>query len=347
MKYLVDSEVKEEVSEIFKLGIIKPSDKIILCSPRYTADSEINAFKTYHYNFSRFRIITKIKQFVLLIYLVLLYRPDVIFSGYPLLKHRLINVISFGSVKHFSYLRGLFADASNYKGFSDLLYLKIKRIPSLLKINNFQCDKIITISNLNVNFLLARSVSKELIDLIEPPWLENIKEKRKSNRGNIGFYNDRTIYFVSQAFAVHSSMDAAKSQLEFAIELKHKLKDKGIELIIRKHPRDYTVYEDYGFSINKAPSYDFIEMLHENDILISPFSTMAFEASYLGVNSIFYSTPELDKSYARVYKNIGITPLYDVIDIVNVLLNDDFKQTANKINGNVFYKSTPAGKNVC
>jgi hypothetical protein len=347
VKYLVDSEVKEEVSEIFKLGIIKPGDKVILCSPWYTVDSDVNAYKTFHYNFSKFRILTKIKQFVFLMYLVLLYRPDVIFSGYPLLKHRLINIISFGNIKHFSYLRGLFADASNYKGFSDSLYLKIKKNPSLLKFNNFQCDKIITISKLNVNFLLARSVSKERIELIDPPWLQNIKEKRECNNANKICNVSRIIYFVSQAFASHSSMDAAKSQLEFATQLKYKLREIGVELIIRKHPRDYTNYEEYGFRINNVPSYEFIEMLNENDILISPFSTMAFEAAYLGVDSIFYSTPELDKSYSRVYKSIGINPLYDIDDIMDLLLNDNLKENALKKNTDIFYNSIVDGKNLC
>ncbi|WBU50969.1 hypothetical protein PF050_08665 [Kosakonia pseudosacchari] len=315
VKYIIDSEVSEEIQEIINSGFIENNDTVIICCPTHVFQSEFKKFSVYTYTTCRYRLLNKIKQFSYLFYLMVKFRPDVIFSGYPLLKHRITSLLSLGRVKHYSYLRGLFADPKNYKGFSDFLYLKLLNYPKLLKICNFQCDRIFTVSKINVDFLIARGVLPLLITLIPPPWLKLIKKRREDNldcAGGKGY-----IYFVTQAFSSHSFKDAAASQIKFALKIKGYLDADCIDLIIRKHPRDYTNYEGLGFFVNKVSSYDFISSLNVNDILISPFSTLAAEASYFGIRVIFYSSLELDNIYSKIYERLGIKPFYKAEDVCN------------------------------
>lgn len=335
MKYIIDSEVQEEIDEIIPLIRVGNDSEIILCCPSYVKKENFKECTVHSYNYSKNRFINKIKQLLVLFYLVVVYKPDVVFSGYPLLKHRLVNILSLGRVCHFSYIRGLFADSKNYRGFSDLLYVRLRKHPSLMKINNFQCDKIYTVSKLNVDFLYARDVHPNVIDLIPPPWLQKIKNKRHAEREYE--VHRGSIYFVSQAFSSHSSHDAAESQLQFAVKLRESLAVSGLELIIRKHPRDNTDYTCLGFKVNCMSSYDFIERLNINDVLISPFSTMAFEAAYCGVKTLFYSTVELDRIYSRVYEKLSLHPFYSANDIVNEIISIQKNPTHNASFNNVFY----------
>lgn len=335
MKYIIDSEVQEEIDEIIPLIGTDKDSEIILCCPSYVKKPNSQVCTVHSYKYSKNRILNKIKQLLILFFLVVVNKPDVIFSGYPLLKHRLVNIFSFGRIRHFSYIRGLFADSNNYRGFSDYLYLKLKKHPSLIRVNNFQCDKIYTVSKLNVDFLFARGVHPGVIDLIPPPWLKKIKNKRHVERKCEIHHG--SIYFVSQAFASHSSQDAAESQLQFAIKLRERLSVCGMDLIIRKHPRDNTDYTCLGFKTNSLSSYEFIERLNLNDVLISPFSTMAFEVAYCGIKTLFYSTVELDRIYSRVYEKLSLNPFYSANDIVNEIISSQKNPTDNVRFNNVFY----------
>lgn len=338
MKYLIDSEVKEEIYEILELeNIYKDYSTIIICCPvgLLNDSDEATKYKLVQYQLGKFRFINKLKQLAFLIYSIVKYRPDIVFSGYPMLKHRLVNIFSAFRIKHYSYLRGLFADSKNYKGFSDHLYLMLKKYHLPLTINNFQCDKIFTISALNIKFLLARSAKQENIELIPPPWLEKIKKQKTLSGSDV--ISGGHVYFVTQAFMSHSCKAAAESQIVFATELHEHLKQNGVELIIRKHPRDYTDYEKYGFSINNISSYEFIRTLCPNDILITPFSTMAFEARFFDVNIIFYSTSDLDELYKKVYSDLNITPFYNVAEIGSEIRDFYGKSKPLKNVENIFY----------
>jgi len=312
VKYIIDSEVSEEIQEIINSEIINSNDLVSICCPTNIVQPEFEKYHLLTYELSSYRLLNKLKQLFFLIYLTLRFKPDVIFSGYPLLKHRVVSLLSFGKVKHYSYLRGLFADPNNYKGFSDALYLKFKKHPRLLKVSNFQCDKILTVSKINVDFLTARGVSPLSITLISPPWLKAIQERKAKNEGcNINSKIRGNVFFVTQAFSSHSFHEAASSQVTFALTLKKYLNSQSINLIIRKHPRDCTDYKNLGFQVNQDASYDFIYSLKNNDILISPFSTLAAEATFFSVKVIFYSTNELDKVYSNIYKKLKINPYYD------------------------------------
>lgn len=335
MKYIIDSEVLEEITEIISLIDIVADNNVIICCPKDISDKLAQPYKIYSYKRSQNRIINKVVQMSLLLSLMIRHRPDILFSGYPLFKHRVLSIMSFNKVRHYSYLRGLFADSKNYRGFSDKLYLVIKKINFFYKINNFQCDKIITISKLNVDFLLERGVKSEVIQLISPPWLKQIELEKTGFKESDNI--NGIIYFVSQAFDAHSLSEAAESQIDFALQLQKSLDASGDRLIVRKHPRDYTNYEKYGLEFNCASSYEFIKSLSKKDILISPFSTLAFEAAYFDIKSIFYSTRELDQVYAGIYRKMAIKPLYKPYEIM--LQIDNIKTEVNNYSfNNVFFK---------
>lgn len=336
MRYIIDSEVFEEITEILLFNNFEKEDEVIICCPKYIACKLPQSYKVYSYDRAHRYFLNKIIQLFLLFFLVVKHRPDILFSGYPLLKHRVINILSFNRVKHYSYLRGLFADSRNYRGFSDKLFLLISKLNFFYKINNFQCDKIFTISKLNVDFLLARGVRFEVIQLISPPWLKRIEIERsvlKASDAPKGI-----IYFVSQAFDAHSCNEAAKSQVDFACQLKQELEASGYHLIVRKHPRDYTNYEILGLEFNAATSYNFIESLSKNDILISPFSTLAFEVAYFNIKVIFYSTRELDGLYSGVYKKMAIRPLYNPQEVISKIIETETSSSDERPFSNVFFK---------
>ena len=53
---------------------------------------------------------------------------------------------------------------------------------------------------------------------------------------------------------------------------------------------------------------EFLNSLSSEDTIVSPLSTLAFEALYCGIDVRFYSTPALDELYARSYEDLGIVP---------------------------------------
>ncbi|WP_110024852.1 hypothetical protein [Mangrovibacter plantisponsor] len=335
MKYIVDCEVKEELLEILKFLKINnvSNNNIFICCPESIYPSEHDSYVGLKYSSVNPRALNKIKQLLILFYAVLRFKPGILFSGYPMLKHRLISLCLFNKVKHYSYLRGLFADSSNFKGYSDKLFLMLRKSKVIKKIGNFQCDKIFTVSEVNKKFLLERDVSEERIFGIPPLWLLDLKSTVRAK-------NSRVIYFVTQAFASHSCPEAAESQCLFLNELIKEFKSRNLELVIRKHPRDYTSYSiDDNVSIDDRPNYEFLEGIKSQDVLISPFSTLAFEASYLHATVLFYSTPELDALYGNAYKKINAKVFNAPVSVTEFIFSNEYLNKAS-VCPDMFYSRT-------
>jgi hypothetical protein len=338
--YLIDSEVRDEIDEIIiylKRKGIKNHEIKVVCPNTIAGGLDVDLNNIYKYSPKNKRLVNKLYQLMILLIGVSKGETRILFSGYPMLKHRIVSIFSLGKIKHFAYIRGLHADSENYSGYSDTIFKVFKKVPFLIKFNNFQANKIITIGEMNKDFMIGRSVKVEKIELIEPIWLSHI------NRIS-GFTVDgspRRVYFITQAFEKHGYTKAQKSQEEVVLKLKHCFDSFQTQsFIVRRHPRD--VSEKYfGCDVDSTSYEVFLRNLRSDDIIIAPFSTLAFEVSYLGGNVIFYSTDILDEFYAGAYKRLGISPLKKIDEIVShTQLNYAVSNQYSNIVSYVFHSNT-------
>lgn len=338
--YLIDSEVRDEIDEIIiylkQKGIENHEIKVI-CPSAIAEGLDVDSKNIHSYCPKSKKLGNKIYQLIVLIRGVSKGGVRVLFTGYPMLKHRIISILSLGKIKHISYIRGLHADANNLSGYSDAIFKLLKKVPFLIRFNNFQADKIVTIGEMNKDFLLSRRVESDRIKLIKPIWLSSIN--KISDPIQVG--NSCRVYFITQAFERHGYPKAQKSQEEMVLKLKEGFdKLKSHSFIVRKHPRDVTGKYD-GCEVDSTLYHAFLGSLQTNDIVISPFSTLAFEISYLGGRVIFYSTDVLDEFYADAYSRLGISPLKDPDNIINnIRLNCEIFTQHSDIVSYVFHSNS-------
>lgn len=338
--YLIDSEVRDEIDEIIiylKKNGIENNEIKVMCPSAIAEGLDVDIKNIHSYTPKSKNLSNKLYQLIVLIRGVNKGGVQFLFTGYPMLKHRIISIMSLGKIKHISYIRGLHADANNFSGFSDTIFKFLKKVPFLIRFNNFQADKIITIGKMNKDFLLSRHVESDRIKLIEPIWLSSIN--KIANPIEVG--NSCRVYFITQAFERHGYPKAQKSQEEMVFKLKAGFDElKSHSFIVRKHPRDITGKYD-GCEVDSTLYHVFLGSLQSNDIVISPFSTLAFEISYLGGRVIFYSTDVLDEFYADAYSRLGISPIKNPEDIINnIKLNCEIFTQHSDIVGYAFHSNS-------
>ncbi len=308
MKYLVSSKVKEETKDILdileKNNILKTEIilylHIELKHQLNLVNYQVIYYKIESINTFKSKLIETI-QFVSLVFKV---KPDYLYTGFPIIKYRLASLLL--NIHYTAYLRGLMFNPTIYSGIGEKL--RYGRFSFLFKsrlFNTYDADQIITISEINKQFINSRGIPENKISLISPPWLD--KPKLKQNE------KIETIVFISQAFTHHGFQTIHSSQINFLEKLIRYAHFHNLSLIIRQHPRDFHNYDSYlrnNVSINKESSEKFLNDLNTSYILISPLSTFAFEAIYLGLKVKFYSTKELDKLYLESFNNLNISPIY-------------------------------------
>lgn len=316
MKILITSEVKEELEDIIELLKEVDQDNIVYYCP------ELINLKNRTYFYSKFsnKYLKKITELLFYIRFVMDYKPDLIFSGASMLKHRLVSLLF--NKKHFVYFRGLLFDPSNISGISDgLRFGKLKCFFKGNLFNAFYGSLIFTTSNLNKNFIISRGISSDRIKVIGPVWLSSLTLSKPSA--------SKRYYFVTQAFAEHGFARQQSEQLDsikslFAV---FSSRNKANEFHIRVHPRDFYAYENdhilKNAKIDRSFSKDFLRQLNSEDILITPLSTLAFEAKYLGVKTVFYASDTLNEVYEKSYVRLGIKPLF--IKDITIDLIEDYK----------------------
>jgi hypothetical protein len=305
---LVNSVVEEEVVELIDL-LEKEGNNILLYLPIKLHNINTKYCEIIFYkDIFRNNFLNKIADLIRFQYIVLKNKPDCIYTGFSMIKHRLSSKIF--RIKHIAYIRGLLFDSNNHSGIGDKLrYGKLSFFFQNSIFNTYYADKIITISNINKNFMINRGINKDSIFLINPPWLVNIRKKKRKKEYN-------KIVFLTQAFEFHGFSTEHKSQISF-LE-KHLIpfcKKQNFELIIRVHPRDCFFYEKYNFEVNKEKSIDFLKKLDSDFLIISPLSTFAFEAIFLNIKVVFYSTNILNKIYLDTYNTLNIKPIYRLSEI--------------------------------
>lgn len=245
--------------------------------------------------------------------------------GSPCLRNRIAN---FFGVKYISYIRSLHPSPELASSLSDKIYFLFKKIGIESKIlNPYSADICFVTSKITEGFLGYRGIEKFNIKNIGACWLDELSTSDSENL-------NPSICFITQAFSKHLNEPAHREQiqaLENSLDLAYR---NEMELIIRKHPRDEYDYEKHFtekagcIKVNTETPRNFIKNFNPRTIIISSFSTLAFELLGSGASAIFISLGSVP-SYDTSFSKIGIIPK----NWRHVNLND-----ANQYNIEIFKK---------
>lgn len=308
MKILISAELTDELNDL--LVILKANrnaqDEIILClNEKVSYEPEYNQKVYVEKNFTHFKWIMRLAQMGYFFYIIIKVRPDYVFSGSSIFKHR-ISTLLF-KVKHVAYFRGLLFDYRNETGglADKLRHGFAKKLFQGYLFNTFEATYLLTTSEMNKDYLYGREIDCKKVYLTGPVWLEN--KNIDLNRSG------KRLIFLTQAFSWHGYPLQHDSQIRYLTVLSLYAEKRGIPLQIRKHPRDSTDYLDFfqqsNITISEENYENFLSQVGMFDIVVSPLSTMAFELMYLGVKCCFYSTEELDLVYTSAYEKLAITTI--------------------------------------
>jgi hypothetical protein len=308
LRILVSSDVAEEISDLAILLKKMPTDhlEVHLHGPRGSATGPPGIFHTHSsavpHHGSRLTLLLRAMEMIRFVSRAGRMQPDVILSGFPMVKHRLAAKLF--RIHHIVYFRGLMFDPSVRSGYSDRV--RLGPLGRYLRTDLFDSTKathILTVADTNRQFLLRRGADDERITLIGPVWLDGI---------SLADSGERRVFFLTSALAAHGFASEHRAQVATVI----KVATSGVlhPLIVRVHPRDFYDYENdpsvpatVGF--DRSPPQEFLKQLRTDDILVAPVSTLAFEALHLGGRVLFYSSPELGNYSERVFAMLGIAPL--------------------------------------
>lgn len=284
MKILLSSEVAEEVSEILQL---LPCDSDIMISiPDNIAQPDLTGFSNVTVVISKQVAagskFQKMRGLVTFLSQARSFDPDVLISGFPLLKHRVLS--QFSKIDHIAYIRGLMFDSAVRGGFSDQLEASIiSRILPRKVGKSLHADHFLTTSEVNRKYLEDRGFGTDKITLCGPVWLTDYARQVKQ-RNDI-----ERIIICTSALAAHGHVEHHEQMLvEFASAIE--LLRHDYALALRIHPRDQHDYQrDVRFAnipILEGSAREFLDVATNTDVLLSHPSTLLYEAGYLGVRSL-------------------------------------------------------------
>lgn len=311
MSILLSSQVSEEIEDLHLLIRATCGDEsIVIHAPdpiigqldeRVTADGQTVIKPARHFAYQS-RVGPKVRGLVEFAALVRQERPRLLVTGPSMLKHRLVSRTS--QIPHVAYFRGLHFNPNAQMGLSDKLRYGVFRGMDIPLFNSYGATHVLTVAQINREFALGRGIAEERISVIGPVWLE-------PQDGLVRAPDPPRVFFLTQAHATHGNETAQDRQLELIIDLVNRLKPTGRELTIRAHPRDFYGYENdprlESVRVDRQKTREFLGQLTTSDIILSPLSTVAFEALYLGLTVAFF---EADGVADRaVYDHLGIVPI--------------------------------------
>jgi len=313
-KYLINTELKNELEDLYNILIVNNvqekdivfciNEKIVNCKNNFKGIKKVYIEK----NFTSNKIISRLMQLLYFFYVLLREKPNFLVTGSSIFKHRIFTKLL--SIEHIAYFRGLLFDSRNTTGglADKLRYGKFKFLFKSYIFNTFEADKIIITSEINKKYLTQRGIESKKIYITRPVWL---------NHGLINNNKQQQLIFLTQAFEWHGYSKQHEEQILFLDKILEWTQKNEIILLIRIHPRDNHDYSSFANNINTTLSKDdysqFLTQISNNDIVISPLSTMAFELMYLKIHCCFYSTNSLNTIYGSSFKKLKITTIEDSI----------------------------------
>ncbi|QBR74984.1 hypothetical protein [Microbacterium sediminis] len=313
----LSAEIREEIEEILLILERTPldADEILVDAPKSVlatmnlpaavAGARVVAVP-YSYA-TGISVPDKLRSLVSFSWRLVRRRPIMVFSGFSMMKHRLAAWLT--RVPHAAYIRGVVFDPEVVVGISDKLrFGALRRLVPRRIVATYWADAVLTIGELNRQFLRGRGLSDQAIHVVGPVWLDGSSSAERAgdagDRGNRG-----TAYFVTGAWEAHGRSEEHEAQLRITRRLAGEWRGTK-RFALRVHPRDNYPYEtDPAFArveLNRDLPGDFLTSLTADDVLITPLSTLAFEALHLGRTVVFYADPVATKAYFHMYERLGI-----------------------------------------
>lgn len=287
-RVLVSAEVAEEIVEI--LSMLKHGNhSVTVTAPRVAlaalTDDLLVGVDVQETGYARQGDhLAKLRTLVEFFRIVLAHKPQVVVSGFPMLKHRL--AARFLGTRHVVYLRGLMFDSGITSGFSD--QLRYGRLGWLFRsrlFNPYDADKVVTVADINRTFVMDRGVDPDKVVVCGPVWLAEVGPLKRG---------EPRIVILTSAYEAHGHKEAHRSQVR---DIAEALSRVEAEVVLRVHPRDNYDYEsDERFSsarINRESSATFLDSIASTDLILSPPSTFAFEAVHIGAKVTIFRNEEV------------------------------------------------------
>ena len=277
--YILSPETKEEKDELETLMKLTNSSYLLYERKKFSKNKYLNKILDI---ISFFKFVKNSKK-----------NGKVEILSVPSIVSRAVSV--FLQTKLNIYMRGVYPSPEHKSVLSDYIDFAFKKIGINNKFTNtYKADRHLITSVVTKNFLIYRKADKNIID-IPPIWLKDIKIKQNGKR---------RIIFITQAFSEHNLEVAQNGQKKIIDNLITALKEKGENLILKVHPRDKDRYA--GYETFDGNAQDLLNDISINDIVISAFSTLAFELSAIGANVKFISYDGVDDLYENLYLKYNI-----------------------------------------
>lgn len=241
-----------------------------------------------------YRYIDKLLDVVFfLIFVLKLGHKNKTIIGVPCLRNRIVSF--FLRKKFVCYMRCLHVGYDNLSSLSDKLGYYAKKIGLNNQLTNpYKADEHWVTWDITEEFLRYREAGNNIKN-VGAIWLRDIQLQKSDTR---------RIFYITQAFAEHNLPKAHKEQLKIIHQLDVLLHERGESLILKVHPRDKADYSAY--TQFKGDSKKFLSELSDKDIVISTFSTLAFEVQSINGKVKFISYDNVSHLYHEVYR------LYDI-----------------------------------
>lgn len=297
---ILSPETQEEHDDLIAVMELMGKDYVLYHKKHYTS----------------LRYLNKILDIVVFLYFIFKYRKiSNVILGVPNIKNRIASCIF--KRKFVCYLRTIYTSADNFPYLSDKIdfWLKKVKINHILT-NPYKAHYHLITSRITESFLIKRQAIIHGVYNIGAVWLNDIHIKANG---------EKRIFFITQAFEYHGLVDAQNDQRELVINLSKLLKERGENLILKIHPRDKDDYTDYTFF--EGDSYNFLSELSKQDVVISFFSTLAFEVSAIGGNVKFVSFGTISDIYNDLYKayNIDFLSIIEMNGLYSFLCSEPSK----------------------
>lgn len=227
--------------------------------------------------------------------------------GPPCLRNRAAQhlfSVSFGS-----YMRAIHPDPSLATSLSDKIYFRARALGlGWSFLNPYHATMHFVSSPLNRTFLTNRNIEESKIFEVGATWLHGFNCPVK-----ISTTSYSKIIYVTQSFASHNNLLAHEEQVSAIAFFAGIARKHDYKFIIRKHPRDMFNYSGMDCSlgeieVDSVPAANFIESMDGSEVVISSFSTLAFELMQIGI-SVFPLKLEAVPSFNDKFKSLGVSAI--------------------------------------
>ncbi|WP_298862286.1 hypothetical protein [uncultured Microbacterium sp.] len=310
----VSAEIREEISEI--LLMIARSERrwsqLRIDAPAMvlagmSIPDQVNGIPVRVFPYSHrvgINVVGKLAGLLSFFWRLARFRSELLISGFSMMKHRVVSGIL--KIPHVAYIRGVAFDPAVSVGISDKLRFGAfrKLIPSRV-VATYSADAVVTVGEVNRQFLVGRGIPADAVYVSGPVWLEGAQHDAPSPE------RSPRAYFITGAWEAHGMLEEHEAQLALTRRLASEWHGSQ-RFALRVHPRDHHDYEaDPAFAgtyIDRTLPSDFLAGLSDDDVLIAPLSTLAFEAIFLGHGVVFYADEKATKAYFHVYEKLAIQP---------------------------------------